>query len=169
MVKLNPGVVLVILLAYFGVKYSEKLSVPTNWFNKPAVVVVDDKRNVAAPAPDLQAVVAPITNVLKVVSKDTTRDHAADCFLVGDLAGDFADVIVKPGLVKTNKAIREGWKSAGLATIDNHVISNNYPGSKEALDGAISSTLGLDNAPADMTKAYNIFKAIQWAAYQAVK
>lgn len=172
MIKLDPKVILLFLCLYFGFKYKDKVNLPVEFFNKPTAVVtvLEKNRTIQEPSDLLKQSVIKITERLKHQTEG--RDNKADAFLVGDFYGDFADVIIKADIIKTNKALKEHLITCGKLVFTKGDISGAYPGLEAAIlgeSGAISQALGLEAGLADLKKQYDVLKAIQWAAYQAVK
>jgi hypothetical protein len=168
MIKLDNKTVLLALVLWFGYKYKDKINIPTNIFNKPAVV--SENRVVSEPSAELKTLVTPIITALNINAPG--RDKVADCYKVGDFYGDFAEIIAKDGVIKTNKAFREAHIAAGKQVFNKGEISGSYPNLEQLLmgpNGVVSSQLGLESGKTDVTKMYNTLKAIQWAAYQAAK
>lgn len=154
-------------LVYFGAKYKDKIDIPTSisW-GKPAVVEVVNtgkNRDVAAPSAELQGIVAPITKAFVTVPG---RDKLADIYLFGDFYGDFADIVIKTDLVKNTQKFKEIMKQSGQLSFKQDDLQTAYPQLVPALDKAILDAFGEQATPA---RQMEVCKAIQWAAYQAVK
>lgn len=171
MIKIDPKVILIGVVLFLGYKHKDDINIKVpDFLNQKPAIVQTTERTVNEPSAELKTLVQPIIQALK--NGGTNRDKIADAYLFGDFYGDFAEIIIKADIIKTNKALRENSEIVGKLIFDGKDLSNAYPGLKEATtgqNGAISKFIGLEAGQADLTKQYNIYKAIQWAAYEAVK
>ena len=117
-----------------------------------------DINNVVTPTPTLQQTVAPIVSILK---------DSSDGKKIGGFFGQFADVVQRDSSVLTRTAqLRMTYQRAGTLMFQKTDLVGKYANLNAAIDKALTTSLGLKNAPINADKraeAVEVLQAIQWA------
>lgn len=131
-------------------------------FHQPAAT--PDTDTVPAPDATAQAVVVPITQLLK--------DHKAEAVELAAFYHAASDVVGRDGagdqIIKTTAQLRTFLERA--VTLRFQAAFTQVPGLSDAIhgpSGALATLLGLEVAELDHTRAANALDAVAWACQEA--
>jgi len=167
--KVSPGVYLLLIISYFGIKYRDDIKIPMGGFGdtKEVIQVVTKDRQIPVVKSEFQATVQKLTDSLKS-GPNNGRDRIKDATILGDLCGDFAQIVIKPNdAVKNSAELRYTWnKYLALHNSNNmHLTDKDYNDLAKQVDGILISVLGSEPKPIDNAKVIDIFTAMQGAFY----
>lgn len=166
---IDPKIILVGLVLFFGYKHRDDIKIPMGGFGdtKEVITVVTKDRQIPVVKPELQSLVQSLTDSLKS-GPNNGRDRIKDATILGDLYGDFAIIVVKPNdAVKTNVDLRNVLNK--YLTLHNSNYMNlkqgDYNDIASQVDKIMITHLGSEPQPIDINKTLDVLTAIQGAFY----
>lgn len=167
--KISPGVFLLVIVAYFGIKHRDDIKIPIGGFveNKEVIQIITKDRKIPSIPQAYASNVQKLTDSLKN-GPNNGRDRIKDATILGDLCGDFAQIVIKPNdAVKNTAELRNVWNKYLVLHNSNNLYlqQTDYNDLAKQVDDILMSVLGSEPKPIDNQKVMDIFTAMQGAFY----